>query len=396
MPIILKAASSACEKEAVYRLRYRVFVEEEHRFEHPSDLIFDVYDTLDENVNFIAMEEGKVVGSLRVTIDNPLGLPAMEHYDFRPLMKQKSGKFAGIGWLCVSERYRRHRGILAALFKMIVRETKKHGVRHLIAPLHPEILPLLRRFGAKPVDKTFFSEELKVPMVPIHVDYGDLPPGLREFSQDPFYILFEDSNERRIYRQGETIVEKGESGNEAFLIMRGAVEVLAHRGVQQTKRTGIDGIDKRTTGNPLLGQGLVFGELALLDDGPRTATVICHSKEVDVMVWNREQLFQQLNTDPQKAIQLSKILARRLRMEMEGYKKDQSHQALVATIMMDASRQAERTVNLSWLSGQCAFRIKEIKALLTQWVDEGVVCFRDDLNIKVESVERLQQKMIWK
>ncbi|WP_372683907.1 4Fe-4S binding protein, partial [Desulfosarcina sp.] len=61
MPIFLKAANTAREKDAVYRLRYRVFVEEEQRFDHPSNRIYDIYDTLDENVNFIAMEGDEVV-----------------------------------------------------------------------------------------------------------------------------------------------------------------------------------------------------------------------------------------------------------------------------------------------------------------------------------------------
>ena len=396
MPIFLKAANTAREKDEVYRLRYRVFVEEEERFEHPSDRIYDIYDTLDENVNFIAMEGDEVVGSLRVTIDNPVGMPALEHYDFRPLMQENPGKFASIGWLCIAERYRRHRGILPALFKMIVRETKKRGVQHLIAPLHPPILPLLERFGAKAIAKAFFSEELQVSMVPIHLNYSKMPPGIREASQDPLHLIFEDSNERRIYRQGETIIEKGKSGTDAFLIMRGAVEVLAHKGVQQTKRAGADGVGDGTEGNPLLGQGQVFGELSLMDGGPRTATVVCHSKEVDLMVWTREQLFQQLSADNQKAIQLCKILASRLRTEVEGYQKNQSHEALVATIILDASREANRTVSLKWLASQCGFRVKEMQTLLEQWAKDGVVGWDDVETVQVKNVERLKQKMIWK
>ena len=396
MPIYMKAANTAREKDEVYRLRHQVFVEEERRFEHPSNRIFDVFDTLEENINFIAMEGDEVVGSLRVTIDNPMGMPALEHYDFGPLMRRHSGKFAGIGWLCISERYRRHRGILPALFKMIVRETKERGVQHLIAPLHPPILPLLKRFGAKAVDAEFFSEELQVSMVPIHINFGDLPPGLREFSQDPYTLLFEDSNERRIYRQGEVIIEKGKPGKEVFLIMRGAVEVLAHSGVQQTKRTGVDVVHEDTTGNPLLGQGQVLGELSLLDGHPRAATVICHSKEVDLMVWTREQLFEQLRADNQKAIQLCKILANRLRMEVEGYQKDQSHDALVATIIIDASREGTKTVDVTWLASQCAFRVKQMMVLMTKWADEGIVRCDDGQTIKVLSLDRLRQKIIWK
>ena len=192
----------------------------------------------------------------------------MEHYDFRAIMRQFPGKFAGIGWLCISKRYRRHRGLLIAMLKMIIRESKKRGVEHLIAPLHPAILSLLERFGARAVDNEFFSKELKVFILPIHIDLSNLPLGIREYSQDPLKLLFEDSNERRIYRQGGAIIEKGCPNNEAFLVMRGSVEMLANPGVQLTKRTGVYERDELEPGNPLLGPGQVFGELAFLDGKP--------------------------------------------------------------------------------------------------------------------------------
>lgn len=396
MPILLKAATTALEKDQVYRLRYKVFVEEERRFAHDLDRIFDFYDTLDENVNFIAKEDDKVVGSLRVTMDNPVGIPALDHYDFRPMMAETPGRFAGIGWLCISEKYRRHRGILPALFKMIVRETKNRGIEHLIAPLHPPILPLLERFGAQPVAPEFFSSELNVSMVPIHINYGELPPGLREFSQDPLRIPFDDSNERRIYRQGEEIVEKGAPGTEAFLIMRGSVEVVLRQDVNHRRRASDKSANESSESNPLLGPGHVFGEFSLLDGGPRTASVIGHSKEVDVMVWTREQLFEQLRTDQKKAFKLCKMLTRRFRMEIEGYQKDQSHESLVATIMMDASRKGAETVNLPWLARQCGFRGQEMKALMQRWAFDKMIEFiNDGQTIQICEPSRLKEKMIW-
>ena len=397
MPIYLKAATSAREKDQVYKLRRKVFVDEEGRFDHSSDRILDFYDTLEENVNFIAKEGEDVVGSLRITIQNEVGMPALEHYDFKPLMKAKEPDlFANIGWLCVSKGYRSHRGMLAALFKMAVRESKKKGVQHLIAPLHPPLLPLLKRFGARAIDKEFFSKELGVSMVPIHIDYNDLPPGLREFSQDPATILFGDSNERRIYRQGEKIIEKGELGAEAFMIMRGAVEVVLRKDLLQTSVQGYRPSDEPTEGNPLLGQGQVFGELALLDDGPRTADVIGHSKEVDVMVWDRKYFAAQLRSGGNRAVELCKILANRLRKQVEGYRKNESHEALIATIALDASVCGEQDVDLVWLAGQCAVRVKEMEIIMRGWAKEKIVVSSEGHAIKIVDPTKLKNKIIWK
>ncbi len=57
---------------------------------------------------------------------------------------------------------------------------------------------------------------------------------------------------------GSPIVDQGQIGKEAFVILRGAVTV---------RRNG----KKVAT----LGPGSIVGELSLLDHGPRTATVTC-------------------------------------------------------------------------------------------------------------------------
>lgn len=40
----LRLARTAEELHSVFRLRHQVFVEEERRFEHPTDTVFDLYD----------------------------------------------------------------------------------------------------------------------------------------------------------------------------------------------------------------------------------------------------------------------------------------------------------------------------------------------------------------
>jgi CRP-like cAMP-binding protein len=68
--------------------------------------------------------------------------------------------------------------------------------------------------------------------------------------------------ERR-YRAGDVVAQQGDSGDELFVIWEGLVEVL-HSGSPQDAQP-------RTVVN--LGQGQVFGEMALVDFGPRSASV---------------------------------------------------------------------------------------------------------------------------
>jgi NADH dehydrogenase len=67
--------------------------------------------------------------------------------------------------------------------------------------------------------------------------------------------------EQAHYEPGETIVRQGEIGDRFFVIVRGGVEVVRDEG---------DGAARQVA---TLGPGEHFGEVALLDDVPRTATV---------------------------------------------------------------------------------------------------------------------------
>ncbi|KAJ2901978.1 hypothetical protein GGI21_004615, partial [Coemansia aciculifera] len=71
-----------------------------------------------------------------------------------------------------------------------------------------------------------------------------------------------DALESVTYADGESIVEQGEPGSDFYLIEQGAVRVY---------KTDADGVRREY---PSLAQGGYFGELALLDDQPRQATLI--------------------------------------------------------------------------------------------------------------------------
>lgn len=386
MPSSFKVARSIGDKNRVYKFRYRVFVEEEHRFDYPKEEIQDVYDALAETVCIIAEHNNKVVGTIRATVENPVGLPPLDYYDFKPFMSRHVGKFAGIGWLCITSKFRVHRGMLPGLFKTIVREVKKKGVRHLIAALHPGVLPVLKYFGAEQVDAVFHSKELDVPMVPIHIDLENLPIGVHENFQDPLNLFFDDSNERRTYTLGECLTKTGESGKEAFLIMRGSVQVLFNA----------SGIDRQNMPeSPLLGPGQIFGELALLDGGPRTATVVCHSREVDVMIYTQDEFLRQLRKNHSRAYEICRILGSRFRYLLEAKKGDPKPQEiLIARILVDASRKGERPVEVNFLASQCGLWKKEMRPLLLDWQQKKLINFKNRCLVQIADLQRIKKYIV--
>jgi len=90
---------------------------------------------------------------------------------------------------------------------------------------------------------------------------------------------------------GTTIVDQGQMGREAFVILSGTVAV--HRGGR-----------KITT----LGEGDVVGELSLLDHGPRTASAICE-EECSLFVLDQRHFRKVLEDQPAIAFKLLGTLA---------------------------------------------------------------------------------------
>ncbi len=80
---IVKVKTSE-EIDQVLRLRHRVFVEEEGLLEANEDRrIFDRYDAYPSTNMYAAMVDGEMIGSVRVTLDSQVGVPADKYFAYR-------------------------------------------------------------------------------------------------------------------------------------------------------------------------------------------------------------------------------------------------------------------------------------------------------------------------
>lgn len=104
----------------------------------------------------------------------------------------------------------------------------------------------------------------------------------------------------RKYSDGEEIVEQGKVGIGLFFIESGTA--LVYREQKDSESVKID----------TLGALDFFGELTLLDDAPRTATVVANG-EVICYVLSKLDFLDELEDEPQIAIPMLKELATRFR-----------------------------------------------------------------------------------
>ena len=95
--------------------------------------------------------------------------------------------------------------------------------------------------------------------------------------------------------KGKVLVEEGKPGHEFFLILDGDASVK--RGKKEIAK---------------LGPGQYFGELALLDRGPRSASVIAKS-DMDVLVLGQREFAGVIDEVPTLAHKLLMSMAQRLR-----------------------------------------------------------------------------------
>jgi CRP-like cAMP-binding protein len=87
--------------------------------------------------------------------------------------------------------------------------------------------------------------------------------------------------ERKVFFAGQKIFNEGDSGDRAFLIQSGSVEIIKN------------GVTLAT-----LGPGELFGEMALIDDQPRMASAKAEA-DTSVVIISREAFREKLaKSDP--------------------------------------------------------------------------------------------------
>jgi CRP-like cAMP-binding protein len=111
-----------------------------------------------------------------------------------------------------------------------------------------------------------------------------------------FALLARATDEVRNFRAGEIIFKAGDAGHEFFVVKSGQVAVRLGNRTLQT-----------------LEEGEVFGEMALIDNEPRSATVVAETDCVVVPVGEKQFLFM-TSEAPYFALSLMRVLVRRLRV----------------------------------------------------------------------------------
>jgi|SRR5277367_274779 len=99
----------------------------------------------------------------------------------------------------------------------------------------------------------------------------------------------------RDYKAGDVIFKQGDAAEELFIVQSGEVEIRLGNRVLET-----------------LPQYSIFGEMALIDAAPRSATAVAATDVKLVPVTEKQFLYLVANT-PHFALNVMRVMARRLR-----------------------------------------------------------------------------------
>lgn len=98
---------------------------------------------------------------------------------------------------------------------------------------------------------------------------------------------------QKLFRPGQRIFGKDDSGHEAYVVMRGQIDIL---------------LEENTTPIANLGQGQVFGELSFLDGGKRGAMAIAKQPSI-LLVMQRPQFFELTQREPHLGLAVMRNIA---------------------------------------------------------------------------------------
>ena len=301
MPVKITMASTPAETDAVLKLRHKVFSEEEGYFKPATDLrVMDRFDTFSTTRNLIAVSDQEVVGSMRVTLDSNMGIPADEYYDFRRFLPDDA-TVMNCSMYCVTLPFRGAR-IALSLLLMASYFGLTRNVTHVVAPINPPIAKLVSRIGFKILDELQYDEHMGVNFIPVMLEAQQLNDFFYSFAENNRLYNFMESYECIFYNNGEHVVRAGDIGDSAFVIIEGEVEIRERNSDEVLA---------------VMGKGEVFGELALLTDDVRSANAIARS-DLRVMSLPKSAFLDHLMHHPEHAMWMLKSIGKRMKNMLNG------------------------------------------------------------------------------
>jgi predicted GNAT family N-acyltransferase len=356
MALVVARAETEDEKEAVYRFRYSVYVEEMGRYQGSADHAGRRLAELEDEHGWIlyARDGDDVVGTARLSWGgHGFSKRQVDEYSLAPFLEDMAPAFLAVGERVMVMAKYRGSGLVDELMDHRHEAAVRHDVRIQFSACEPHLLSLYLRQGRQTyADKNINSPEAGylIPLVafpqgpeavraiggdtdsalptcvdrilsgaggavvsPMMTASGDYPDQIRKTLQEiehqgvsAFHGFTDEEVERCLTRSnvigcaaGDRVLKKGGVARNIFVVLGGTLEVRDEDRVVAVLR-----------------EGEVFGEMAFLLERPRVLDTYAATDSVRVLSLSESTLRKMIAEDPVVAAKLlmniSKMLCVRL------------------------------------------------------------------------------------
>ena len=194
-----------------------------------------------------------------------------------------------------------------------------------------------------------------------HVELLRSIPMFQGLTEDDLGALALTLVEQR-FKAGQSIIEQGDSGSEMYIVATGHVNIF------------LPGESSRRVSLKDIARGEYFGELALFDDKPRSASALATTDAV-LLALSRETLSRYLTERPGAAMNILQTMAGRLR-ETNAMLSERAAKNSVEEIEKNLSWSQRLADKVAELNGSWAF-IVFLLSLTAGWIALNTALHKD-------------------
>ena len=190
--LVFKEAKTEKELNLVFRLRYKIYLNENYIEPNKKGVFKDEYDL--HSINFIVLKKNRPIGITRLVLNSKVGFPTENLFNFnRP--KIPRNKLAEISRVAIDKEFKGREGlVMIGLVKMIYEYTEKLGLKYLYANMPEKLEKYCRSFGIK------FIKLKELPPTKFNLHHRKLIGGYfkrRERKLEP-YVLDVEENKKSL------------------------------------------------------------------------------------------------------------------------------------------------------------------------------------------------------
>jgi CRP-like cAMP-binding protein len=189
------------------------------------------------------------------------------------------------------------------------------------------------------------------------------------------------------YAAGDTIFSESEPGHEMYIIKSGRVKVIRTKDSEEQLLS-------------MLGPGSLFGEMALIEAKPRSATVVAMEK-TEVLMVTFTDLEQILSSKPEFLFKLIQVFCRRIRftscqIQNSSIKSPSGKTADLLLMLVESGNfnpnqdTFKLGVSASDISQMTGLKLKEVNSILEKFVSDGLISMDNQQSVSIINLNGLK------